>query len=336
MRLGVLVRADARGLGFQSRAVCRELGGLPLVVVPSDERAAGYAQQVPSGVPVVEWRPDGSLQPRDLLQDWLRTIDVCWSAETLYDPALVRFARKAGVKTVVHVNPELWRWDWEPPTRVWLPTSWLADRFEGARVVPMPVETDQAPSPVERADPVVLVHTVGRRALLDRNGTEVLSEALKGMGEPCTVRVWSQDATAESVHGSRRQCVETFCGGTEDRWDMYRGAHVLVLPRRYGGNCLPAIEAMAAGLAVVMPDCSPNLMWPVVSFPVQGFRSRGMVGGRVPVAALRPRDLAKCLDGLVRDRERLAEARARSLVWASENSWEALRQVWTDELVNVL
>jgi len=332
MRLGVLVRVDDRGLGYQSRAVARRLGASELVVLPSADRAAGYEQRVPKSARCVEWGDDGALRPLATVREWLRTVDVVYSAETFYDPTFVLEAEKAGVRTVAHVNPELWRGDWPAPSRVWLPTSWLADRFPGARVVPMPVEADEAPAPAEPSRCPVVVHTVGRAALGDRNGTTIVQEALQRLAGPCAVRMYSQDATVAASSRVRRTVpVTTYPGGVVDRWSMYADAHVLVLPRRYGGNCLPVGEAMAAGLAVVMPDCSPNLMWPIVPVPIRGFRQRRMVGGLIPVATMHPRQVADVLQRLVSDADALAKARAGSLAWAVENSWEALEPLWRAE-----
>ena len=44
----------------------------------------------------------------------------------------------------------------------------------------------------------------------------------------------------------------------ENYQDIYNGADVLILPRRYGGNCLPMNEALSVGMPVVMPNISPN------------------------------------------------------------------------------
>jgi glycosyltransferase involved in cell wall biosynthesis len=32
----------------------------------------------------------------------------------------------------------------------------------------------------------------------------------------------------------------------------------MVMPRKYGGNCLPLNEALSSGMPVIMPDISPN------------------------------------------------------------------------------
>jgi glycosyltransferase involved in cell wall biosynthesis len=43
-------------------------------------------------------------------------------------------------------------------------------------------------------------------------------------------------------------------------YDNYTGG-VLVMPRKYGGLCLPMNEAIAAGMPVIATDISPNNSW---------------------------------------------------------------------------
>jgi hypothetical protein len=40
--------------------------------------------------------------------------------------------------------------------------------------------------------------------------------------------------------------------------DQYKDGDVLVIPRKYGGLCLPMQEALAHGIPVIMPDIEPN------------------------------------------------------------------------------
>jgi glycosyltransferase involved in cell wall biosynthesis len=46
--------------------------------------------------------------------------------------------------------------------------------------------------------------------------------------------------------------------GSSDRAELYASFDVLILPRRYGGLCLPMSEALASGLPVIMSNTSPN------------------------------------------------------------------------------
>lgn len=120
--------------------------------------------------------------------------------------------------------------------------------------------------------------------------------------------------------------------GVDDRWDQFRGQDVLVLPRRYGGLSLPTLEALAAGLVVVMPACPPNSVWPGPKVDVLGWRKVRMRCGQVAVCDPDPGHLASVMNDLCRRPERLAKWKAESQAWAKANSWAALRPLWLAEL----
>ena len=44
----------------------------------------------------------------------------------------------------------------------------------------------------------------------------------------------------------------------DDQWRLYAGFNALIMPRRYGGLCLPMNEALTSGLPVIMSNTSPN------------------------------------------------------------------------------
>ncbi len=89
---------------------------------------------------------------------------------------------------------------------------------------------------------------------------------------------------------------------------------------------------MAAGLVLVMPDCSPNEVWPGPKIPVAGRREVYMRPGLVEVCDPDPRSLAEIMSRLAGDRDELAALQAEARAWAEANSWEALEPLWREEL----
>jgi glycosyltransferase involved in cell wall biosynthesis len=68
----------------------------------------------------------------------------------------------------------------------------------------------------------------------------------------------------------------------EDNTEMYKEMDLLVLPRRYGGLCIPMLEALSAGIPVIMPNISPNEdllpeRWLVHATSLNQFVTRAMV-----------------------------------------------------------
>jgi hypothetical protein len=196
--------------------------------------------------------------------------------ETLYDWSLARAARSRGIRTVVQANPEFMRhnrddWRETPHPSIWcFPTPWIIDQMPSQRILPVPAPVD---CPVRAADPdadrLVVVHVAGHRAAGDRNGTEFVLETMRLLRTKVHLKIVGQDGP-NTIFRDRaivhHPCVELELieTGVEDRWDLYRDAHIALLPRRYGGLCLPAIEAMTAGVVPFMPLVPPNEIWPIV------------------------------------------------------------------------
>jgi glycosyltransferase involved in cell wall biosynthesis len=79
--------------------------------------------------------------------------------------------------------------------------------------------------------------------------------------------------------------------------DIYHGADALILPRRYGGNCLPLNEAISTGMPVLMPDISPNNQfldrtWLMPAEIVGQFEPRTVID----IYGVKPEDLAAKID----------------------------------------
>lgn len=339
LRVGVVGRCEARGLGYQSLDVARHLDAAVLLVAPTPQRHPTHPDWY-DGLPVtpVEWSTnDGRHHLHEpTVRAWLADVDVVYAAETLYDWRLARWAADAGVAVVVHVNPELLA----PAVRStpgvcwWAPTPWLLHTLpEGTRVVPQPVAADQATA-VDAAPvggPVRFLHVVGHAAHLDRNGTRVLAQALSKLRCYCDVTVTAQDGAVRDVRARDRRVTVRCLPGYDNRWDAYRG-DVLVMPRRYGGLSLPAQEAMAAGMAVVMPDVVPNGEWPGPRFAHRGSLERPMLGGRIPVFEPDGLALAQLMEHLAGHPDQVEAHKADARVWAAANSWDVLGALWRAEL----
>lgn len=337
MRIGVLVRAERRGLGIQTRAVADALNADRVLWV--EPRPASWSQHpdlfAHHRVAHTAWRR-GWLDERTVRQ-WLEGLGVVYTAETGYDPRLPSWCDAAGVVLVRHANPEQLgpdEVDAAGSTVWWAPTDWRLEHLPtGTRVVPMPVDLPAEFDRDQCSDQVRFVHSMGHYAVEDRAGTQVVSDAVRRLSGPCRVDVFCQDRRLSAVFkASEGVDLRVRTRGVENRWDQFRGADVLVLPRRYGGLSLPSLEALAAGLVLVMPACSPNQVWPGPKVDVVGWRKVRMRCGRVSVADPDPAHLAKIMGQLCRHPDEVERWKAESRAWAEANSWEALRPLWLAEL----
>ena len=344
MNLGILARAERnRGIGVQTREYAAHLDPAKVLVVD-----VGEHEQYPihpedfERATVVEMAADGTL-PERLVRKWMLGLDAVLIVETPMDWRLCKWARDQGVRTIVHVNPEFYRHGLHRlphPDGWWAPTTWRLDELPAGTVhVPVPVALERFRRQRESTRTRVrFLHPVGKWAMYDRNGTETFVRAchLASRGEPL-------DATITCLHPLPHECapggewVDVRVGGVANYWEAYDGFDVVVLPRRYGGLSLSTQEAMAAGLAVVMPDVSPNTeCWPVVPVPARLTGRVPMPAGQVPLAEVRPEQLLEVMRRLAGSPRDLRAAKEQSIAWAEEHSWEKMVPRYMTEIQRVI
>jgi len=339
MRAGLIARAEDRGLGHITWAASQALPWDRVAVIdyePRNTAVPNHLDRYPDATRLwCDIWTTGRLD-ETAARAWLDGLDVVYSAETLYDWRLADWARDAGVATVVHGMPEYWRHAmnrrWPQPTRWWWPTPWRLDHLPAGPVVPIPVE---AMAPMNRpADDgeLTVVHTLGHRCQHDRNGTNALARALRRVSIDVTVRVYTQERTLDLGPVPGNVNLRVHCGGVDDRFDMFAGAHLLMMPRRYGGLCLPVQEAMSVGVAASMPAITANGWWPVDLFDAAPLGQLQMPGGVVETAGVRAEPIAAAIDRLGTDRAELGALQDRAWEWGQANTWDALADVWWSAL----
>ena len=335
MRIGLIARAENRGLGHITWEVHRHLAPTATLAVSMGELARGFVTHM-DRYPDATWvRFDEHGRLPNHAVSWARDnqLDVVYSAETFYDWRIVADCTAAGIGTVLHTMPEFHRRpECDTPSTVWLPTPWRELHHLNARLVPVPVATDRpwarAADPMDMG-PLRVLHVAGHAAAGDRNGTQLFLEALAGIRARVHVTVITQDRGLPGVHDvGPGVTLERVLGGVDDYWEMYGGQHVMVMPRRYGGLCLPVQEAMAAGLAVVMPRVSPNTWWPTRLVPAGRGSDREAPAGPIHTANVDVRALAETITTMAKDRQVVADYQAKSREWAQAHSWEALAPTW--------
>lgn len=343
MKWGLIARGEDRGLGILTWETYRNLRPDRTLLVDIGELARGFLphhDRYPDAA-AVTW--DGApldAQTERSVRTWLEGLDVIYSAETFYDWRIIDWAHDAGVACVLHVMPEFWpaQLDGRPmPDVIWAPTTWRLDALpDAARLVPVPVASDRFPDPARSAvdGPLRVLHTAGHKAAADRNGTQLVARAVAAMSSEVVMTITGQDGRLPAIpaRGRRNVTVQSRPRGAANYWELYLGQDVLLLPRRYGGLCLPVQEALAAGLVPILPDVSPNGDWPAVLTPAHRRGQIATQAGVLELASVRPVDLAARVDALARDRDLLAMRRTLALEWARAHSWEALGSLWRAEL----
>lgn len=327
--LGMVVRSDQGGLGNQTYELWRRLRPAETFVVnlgPQQARGTSFYQKY-----CADWT-NTEATPTDVISDgklrrWMSHSDRLLTVENLYSGNRgFESARAWGITTILIANPELFA-GWTAD-RVAVPTAWELGRMPaGTTVVPHPQERMQLRS---RTEVRRFVHHWAP-AMADRNGTQVLMDALPHVRQGCEVHVHAPGRPSPLRTDRVGQCRVTWCSEfLPSPWDGPGGqADCLVLPRRYGGQCLPAMEAAARSMLLLMSDLAPQCYWPISPIPAWDRHYHGMKGGQFPVYDFDPRVLADRMDRLIsRGSTETQDQALRTWRWIGQWSWTSVRDRW--------
>lgn len=318
MRWGLVARPElGRGLGELSRQIARWCEPDAVLCIDGCASGAGHPRDYDFGPAETYRLPVGSLSA----ENWsyfYDGLDAVLHLETPYQEDAFPVARDAGCRSSLWVMPEHAPWLINPavprPDAFWLPTTWRASLWPGALLqrVPCPPVPWRHRSEARR-----ILHIAGQHTRQDRNGTKTFARTVPLLrGVEVVITTQSPDMLPR-------------CEGADvlphppDLGPWLEWADVVVLPRRYGGLCLPALEAIAAGAVVLMPDVSPqNSDWPVVTYTPSALGQLEVVGGSLETNDVEPAALADAIMGLVDNPAVVAEASAAAVRFASVQSWE--------------
>lgn len=264
--LGIIVRADDSGLGYQTWALARMLNPDKVLIIDGTpfngfrqhfERYNAFKDvTIVKGIPTIK-----DIRP------FLSGLTVVLTAETFYNPLIILEAKKMGVKTVNQINYEFFdplQNPTYPKCDVYLaPSFWhlpYLARHHKAKYLPPPTFQEDfilatlINGKRTAKDKARFVHVAGKKAVHDRNGTQTLLDCLQFTKADFELVIYSQVGDFETADPR----VTIITGGVENRQDLYSNFDAMILPRKYGGLCLPMNEALASGLPVIMTDVSPN------------------------------------------------------------------------------
>lgn len=327
MSIAMIVRADQGGLGNQTWEMWRHLEPEHTIVIAmhGDARGREHLERYDDRFGSLTVN-HGPFLTDDRIQFATVACSTLVSVEGWYNPLTIRIAQANGCRTVLVGNPELYDHR-EAPDLLLLPTPWERWRTPGA-VLQQPVALDRfVNQSYLRRECFTFYHPCAP-AMLDRNGTDIVLQALPYVKNPCRVVIRGHRQATPPTSAVTLEWVE-HC--TDDYWNAYPDrTDVLLLPRRYGGLCLPAFEAAALGIPSLMLDLEPQKGWPFcfTSGPVREEMTYQMKGGEFSVYGIDPQQLATAMDFLIDHPPTVEHLSNRALDWAAQNSWESLLAEW--------
>jgi len=286
---------------------------------------------------------------------WLnKEIDVIFVCETPLNYELFRIAKDKGNRVVQQYNYEFLDYFRNnritPPSLFAAPSSWNIDKVKDLNLArtenwSVPVDTNKINfRKINKLE--TLVHIVGRPTIADRNGTIEFCKVIKHFKNRFRYKIYVQlpeDPRAiDNFRLVKEELTDTFneygdlievitnCDNNEL---MYESGDALILPRKYGGLCLPMYEALSAGMPVIMTNISPNYnILPAEWLANTGLESHIVTHSPIPVHKAQLSSLISAIE-LLEDNIEVANIQARLI--AEKNSWDNAKDVYLDRLTEL-
>lgn len=317
MRIGLIARADNSGLGMQTWEFYNHLKPHKTLVVDMSGHNGNkqYPERYPERAVWCKGIPNVGF-----INEFLADLDVVFVAEAPYNYYLYQRARELGVKTAVQYNYEFFDWFKYPhfptPDLLIAPSQWNYQKIQAwaddhsVKHVYLHCPINRIKLPYRPRDTFkTFLHVAGRAAAHDRNGTKTVIEASKYLTSDAKILVHfqGQQGIGHQVTHSFDDYLAmvnkydnnlTITQNEYDNYeDVYQNGDILILPRRYGGNCLPMNEALSVGMPVIMPTIDPNTSfldttWLVPARKIGEFEPRTTID----IYDVNPQDLARKID----------------------------------------
>lgn len=343
MRLGLCVYNCPSGLGYQTKGLYDHLSVSKTMLIDLSSI---------NRMPVHEdwYRYDirtHGFPTNQQVDDFLKDLDVVFVCENPLNYYLFERAKELGVKTIQQPNYEFFEYMFKPelprPDALALPSRWNEEAiratglFDRIEYLPLPVDTSVL-SLREITEVKTLFHVAGRTASLDRNGTLTYINAVRRMPRNINARflLYCQTPTPEIRNLVRSTRIELIESVVEPK-SLYEEGDIMVLPRRYGGLCLPLNEAIGCGIPVLMPNIDPNNKWLPIEWLVpvmrkfRDFRSKS----DVKVYDTDPLALAKQMINLYLHPEKVQFMHKQALSLREELCWDNMKPKYDEFIENV-
>jgi glycosyltransferase involved in cell wall biosynthesis len=312
MRLGIIARADKTGLGNQTKELVDMLKPDKILLIDSSHFNGN--KQYP------EWYAEYDVQTTAAgfssnmeINEFLNTVDVVISCEIFYNKKLAALAFRRNIKTILQYNYEFFEYfvvdGMRQPNILLAPSVWNMDLIEKyfsskSDVVHLPPPTSpeifvEAKQNNMSKTHKRILHVAGKRANSDRNGTDIVVEMLKYSKADYELVVKVQGEYDPKCKDPR---LTIDSSNPDDRSDLYSGFDLMVLPRKYGGLCLPMNEALLSGLPVIMTNISPNnSILPPEWLVDASWKAKLEFKGVTDIYETDPKALAELVDKFVND-----------------------------------
>lgn len=351
MRIGLLAYSTDTGLGNQTYEFYKHMNPTKVLLVDLSRfnHMPTHHERYP-GALICNGIPDGSHT------DWLTNdVDIVFVCETPLNYNLYTQARKKGVKVVQQYNYEFLDYfrepDFDRPSVLAAPSAWNTEIVKSllpdtpVMDWPVPVNNEYIQGCV-RERLKTFTHIIGRPTASDRNGTLQFLDAVEQLGTAFDYEVFLQppdDNRAKFYFLPVKERLQELASkiptlkiieNVTNYNELYSG-DVLVMPRKYGGLCLPMQEALASGMPVIMTDISPNFVLPKEWLVKSDYENELVAHTKITYYKADTNSLIESMLQFV-DSEYLRRSSIEALKIADGLSWQTLKPIYNQLFENVL
>ena len=330
IRIGLIARADATGLGNQSQDWFYNLPNITKVLVvwgelPFDpnvyqEKETIVAEQ---GMPSI-----------DELKKFIKDIDVLMAIETPYNWNAFKIAKDAGVKTVLAPNYEFFlNAIPEEPDLYLCYNSLTMDYIPEPKVyLQQPLDRNQFEFKLRKKAETFLFNN-GNGGVLGRNSLSEFVQAIPLVKSDVKFIINSQ-VPFDTINDSR---VDARIGNFSLA-EIWKEGDVFVHLRKFGANSLPIQEALSWGMPIIGVDRKPEntflpqelLVKPDQTMPIR--IKEELI--EIEASIISPMKIAKKIDEIANtDIIKYSKMMDKQ---AEEWSWDNLRDKWIEELTKLV
>jgi len=345
VRVGLIARADYTGLGMQTHAFYRHMNPFRTLVVDlshlnnqKNDWNRYPGAQVLKYTPYPEPTRGQCAESKRIIDEFLDGVDLVFTCETPYDYYLITEARKRGIRTVLQYNFEFLDHvrdhNLPQPDLFMAPSLWRFDDvpFANKTFLPVPVDRSQFPFK-KRTEANHFLHIGGIPTGEDRNGTLALMEAWRHVQSDAQLTIRTQSR----FKGNMDSRINIVSAVTQDSAELYESGDVFIMPRKFGGLCLPLNEALSCGMPTVMSNVSPQSGFLRPELLVDATHSKQiMTKSMIDVYEINQLDMATKVDELYKRPELVEELSEWSNQIAESISWERLAPVYKRVFVEVM
>lgn len=320
MRTGLIARADNGGLGMQTYDFYTHMHPDKVLIVDISH-LTGYPNHF-DRYPRAQIATGFEISSADI-DAFLEGLDLVFTVECPYNHYLYQKARELGVKTVCQYNFEWLAHHQEPqlplPDVFLAPSQWRReDMHWPTQYLHVPINRAKFPYK-KRTKAQKFLHIAGHRTMSDRNGTDILLDALPLIqNHEIEIIIRTQD-DIRPIGDHRLKVIKD---DVKDHADLYDG-DVLILPRRYGGLSLQLNEAMSCGMVPIMTAIPPqdSLLNEKLLMPYSNV-DNVMIKTNIVSYGVSPQTLAAKIDELAQTD--ISELSEKSDAYAKERDWKVM------------